>query len=234
MVNKREKILIGGVLLLGSIFGIGLYMIWPAIGSIQSNIGKIAAKEAEVAQMEVQITALNNDIKSYEKLQELPKGLKVRAFKPDTLQANIKGMVDQVVTLSTLSGNELISLEPFDAPEPLAPPPKAEDASDKSGKTPPKKAAKGEAQELEVAEEVTPPILETFGYQLTVRGSYDNIMGFIASMNSHNELVEIQDIKLENEGGEDRGTEIQPGKTGNPFKPIMMTSKLVLFLQPSL
>ena len=148
------------------------------------------------------------------KLKELPDNITVRQFEPDTFQQKVKSMLDSIVNLSTLNGNDLIALSPWQAPGIPVPPPKL----DKEGNP--------------IPEEHPKPKLETFGYELVVRGDYRSIIGFIASLNDHGELIEITDVKLENEAGENRST--TTSEALNPFKPIKLTTRLVLFLQPKL
>ena len=74
--------------------------------------------------------------------------------------------------------------------------------------------------------------LRAHGYEMTVRGGYDNVLSFLSRMNEHRELIEIQTVKIENEQGSERVGQGEP--TVNPLKPIKLTTKLVLYLQPKL
>ncbi len=213
MVSAREKWMIGGLLLVGGVGVVVGYLIIPTVDSIIKNGKEVARLETSLMMLEANLVGIENTIKKLKKVKELPDGLKVRSFQPEGFQKNIKIMVDQVVELSTSNGNDLISLTPWVAPE--IPPPPAK--LDKNGEPIP--GAENEK-----------PSLKSFGYELTVRGSYENVLGFIGSLNEHNELIEIKDIKIENEGGEDRSAD--SNDTLNPFKPIKLTSKIILYLQP--
>ncbi len=211
MVTAREKWMIGGVLLLGGLGVVGGYLIMPTFDSIMKNTGKIVQLEGSVLSLQANSIGMEKTIKKLKTVKALPEGLEVRTFKPETFQKNIKGMVDEIVELSTNNGNDLISLVPWAAPE-IPPPPVKRDANG----TP--------------VGPVPSPLLKTFGYELVIRGSYDNVLEFIGSLNEHNQLIEIKDIKMENEGGEDRSTD--SSDTMNPFKPIKLKSRLILYLQP--
>lgn len=215
MATKREKYMIGGLLVALGVGGVGYGLIWPSFQGIMGKMEQKAQSELVVQAQEAQVTQLTQQIRDLKKLKDLPEGLMVRQFSSDTLQENIKGMVDQIVQLSTENGNELILLEPWAAP-PINPPSESTKA-DAKGDAPPEPPA---------------PQLQTFGYALTVRGDYGNIIGFLGALNSHQELIEVNSVSIENEAGEERSS--APSGPTNPFKPIKLTANMILFLQPQI
>ncbi len=221
MATKREKYLIGGLLVALGVGGVGLGLIMPTFEAIMTKMGQVQQAEDLVVTQEAQVHQLNQQIRDLKRLKELPEGLVVREYSPDTLQENIKIMIDQIVRLSTTSGNELIALEPWAAPPLVQPSDPEPEGKGKTG-----------AGEQQVPEKPPAPSLQSFGYALTVRGNYDNIVNFLGALDSHSELIEVNSIDIENESGEDRST--APAGPTNPFKPIRLRANMILFLQPKL
>lgn len=213
-MKTTEKYLVAALLFIVAFGGIGMYGIMPVFDGMKKKLDTIATKETQIKTFETSIQSLKMQVIKYQKLEELPEGLVVREFKPDTYEKNIKSMIDQALSLVTQNGNELISLKPWNAPTPAVA--KNLDAEvDENGQ--PK-------------EPETNSILKTYGYELVFRGAYDNINGFLQTMNTHNELMEINSIQLENETGQDR-EQGQASTLANPLKPIKVSTKLTLFLQ---
>jgi len=229
-MKTSEKYLVAVLLFLVAFGGIGLYGAFPLFDSIQKKLNTTHQRENEIKAFETAVNALNMQVFQYQKMKELPPGLRVREFQPETYERNIKEMIDQVITLATDNGNDLISLKPI--AEEIAPTPPA------PGKTPPAIApntAKPRdpnttpGTQSDILDDAN-KVLKTYTYELVIRGAYDSINGFLRSMNHHNEVIEIKSINMVNETGEnrDQGTE---NTLANPLKPLKLTSCVVLFLE---
>ncbi len=218
-MKASEKYLVAGLLFILAFGGIGLYGVFPAFEGVREKLDTISQKEAQITAFKTTISALNTQIVKYQKLEELPEGLVVREFKPDSYEKNIKMMIDKALAMATQTGNDLISLKPWSAPMPAI---SSEPVSLEEGET--------ADENGDLKPKPKDDVLRTYGYEMVIRGAYDNVNGFLSAMNGHNELMEINSIKLENETGQDR-EESAGNSLSNPLKPIKMTAKIALFLQ---
>lgn len=80
-------------------------------------------KYPEKAQLESDVKTLTSQVQINQQMaadlrqvKALPEGVTLRAYRPEALQQNIKSMLDQVMRLASNRGNDLIALEPWDAP----------------------------------------------------------------------------------------------------------------------
>lgn len=233
-LKKSEKLLVGGGLIVGGIalfIGLGLPQ-WDAYSNSNSQVTDL---NQQITDLGVQKDTLNAQIALLEKNTDIPPGIEIKTYTPDTKEATIKELLDQVVGMATQAGNKFISLTPTEA-EPILPPaPASKDGKAKEGdaaKTTEAGAAAAADANGEKKEPVLPaPILSTFGYDLAIRGTYNSIQNFLKLMDDQKALLEISAIRLENEAASDPAAG-GGDKVTDPSAPIRLTAKLRLALQP--
>ena len=117
MAISRQQLLIG-VGLLATSAATWMYLTIPMFGDIQASFKKSNELKTTVERLDLEVERTSSQIAKLRKLKTLPGNLTVRTFAADAFQQHVKAMLDQVIRLSTESGNDLISLEPWDAPNP--------------------------------------------------------------------------------------------------------------------
>lgn len=222
-MKKSEQTLVGIMLLAGSAALIGTVGLnqWDAFNNAQSQISSLTD---EIKGLDAQKLTLNADIAEMEKNSSIPSDVEVLTYTEKNREQIIKGMLDKVVNLATGAGNLFISLAPSDVkdePAPPPPPPTAKPAAATDATT----TADGKPAEPEPVQ----PVLNTFDYDVSVRGTYGTIQAFLKAVATQKSLMEIHTIKLENEVGSTAVTT----DTTDPFHPIRMTAQIRLALQPT-
>jgi hypothetical protein len=248
-LKKNEKTLVGVALMAAGVavvFAFGLPQ-WDAFSSNNSQLGSL---NEDIKNLDAQKTNLGTQISLLQKNTDVPAGITIRTYNDQTREKIIKSLLDQVVGLATGAGNKFISLVPSDV-APVLPPVQP-------AKTPDQSAAKATITETTAnspnAASATPggatatttagatatastsgapapsaPVLDTFGYDLTIRGSYNTVQGFLRAMDAEKELLEIGSITLENEA---RGYQPDADRISDPNYPIRLTARIRIALQP--
>jgi hypothetical protein len=103
--------MIGGLVAAGALMAI-MIGTWPAFESIGRNMSALQGQDAEIVSKKSQLAAKEQEYQQTEANRYLPSDLKIRTYKPDTLEKNIKEMLDTIIQLAVQSNNVLISLEP--------------------------------------------------------------------------------------------------------------------------
>lgn len=255
-MKRSEKMLIGGGMIVVGLGVLGMF------GSEQwtnfsNNTIQADTLNKEIQAMTQQQQGLQRSIDTLKKGVDLPENITIQEYTPETRDAVIKAVVDQVVGKATSTGNTLISLSPatvdpfIPAEDPEAKDPNAAadpNAAPAEGADPNATPADPNAEPVDPAATGAPvitigeqasgppkPSLETFGYELIIRGTYDSLQAFLRSLASNRELMEVMNIRLENETGVSR---VMPdASTGggdvalDPSRPIKMTATLRLVMQ---
>jgi cytoskeletal protein RodZ len=242
-LKRSEKMLVGLGMMAGGLallIGVGLPQ-WDAYSATNTQI---AALNDEIKLMDSQKTSLNAQIALLEKNTDIPPDIHIRTYTEQSKDEVIKAMLDQLVNMATDTGNKFISLSPDETAAPIvAPPPVADKAKDvkaqgnqaaQTASTPATgDAAAGQSADPNAPPEVPPPILSTFGYNLSIRGTYDSLQRFLRSLDSQKELMEVSAIQIENEAGADRaGGDSGAAKTSDPMHPLKLTASVRIVLQP--
>jgi hypothetical protein len=216
-MQPREKLLLGGLLLGVGLYALPMFVIMPMWADMNKQQATIQAEEQKLPGLEANNTRLSVEIARLKKLETVPTGVNVRKIEGGNPQASVKAMLDDLVTLAKHYGNDLIALTPFAIARPPAPEP--ESGSKKAGDQP--------AEPVPVQAQV--PATRSFGYTFALRGTYKAIEQYVNVLSTHPELVEIQSITYQNEGGQHR-EQLTAGQLPTT-KPIRAELKLVLYLQ---
>lgn len=248
-MKRNEKIMIGGGMILIGLAVFGMYgmSMWE---EFSNNIVTADTLKQEIQVLEQTQQGVQTRIDNLKKGVDLPDNVTIREYTPETRDAVIKLVVDQVVHKATENGNTLISLTPT-AVEPIIPAETEEENTSAAGVNPndpnalaaldnadlgaaPVDPAATGAPVITIGEtEKGPPkpTLETFGYELAVRGTYDSIQAFLKSLANNRELMEMLSIKIENEAGVSRVTADATSTPFDPSRPIKLTATIRLVLQ---
>jgi hypothetical protein len=254
-MTKKEQMLVGATLAVGGLVGIGMMLVMPQVDAITLGWSNIEQQKKQLEQLDMQKSSLESHIAQYQQEKKIPTDIILRTYKPDNVAAVMKEMVGTIVSRATQNGTVLISLIPVDLntpfgepnsggsnPAPTAPTPVTPAAS--SAETPAKTEAPAanpvqaaanavtgnSASTAPVAPQPLRPGLQTYGYDLVVRGNYQSVQGFLASLNKHKELIEVSNILIENEAGTER--QDTDGIKSDLLRPIKLTTRLKLILLP--
>ncbi|MEM0952224.1 MAG: hypothetical protein AAGI66_08810 [Cyanobacteria bacterium P01_H01_bin.74] len=233
-LKSSEKNLIGIALIVGGIalfFALGL----PQWDEYSAKKNEIETLKIEKQNLENQKTVLGTQIKVLEKQVNTPLGFDVVTYTEPTKAKMIKAMLDHVINLSSQAGNLFIKLSSVEkTPQEIAQEQAAAQAQLASKQNPDKNnlLANLTSDDANTAEEpvVLPPSLNTFKYQLSVRGSYASIQKFLQLIDSQKALLALSDLTLENE-------QISLENTGDgqtvfdPTHPIKLTVNLLITMQ---
>ncbi len=233
-LKQNEKTLVGVALLAG---GIGLFVAvgMPQFDAYSTNNTQVTTLNEEITGLKTQKDNLTAQIALLERNTDIPPGVNIKTYTPENKEEVIKELLDQVVGLATGAGNKFISLKPAEV-TPLVAPPEEQKEDDKT------KAAEAKAvtdpaagtattQPEGEAAALPPPLLNTFGYEMAVRGSYDTVHNFLKAMTEQKELLEISGINIAYESMAS-GTSGSDSKVLDPNYPIKLTATIRLALQP--
>jgi hypothetical protein len=186
----------------------------------------------EMTSLKSQKETLTAQIALLERNTDIPPGVNIKTYTPENKAEVIKELLDQVVSLATGAGNKFISLKPAEVTPLVAPPEeKKEDDKTKAADATPATGATDATKPEGEAEALPPPLLNTFGYEMAVRGSYDTIHHFLKAMTEQKELLEISGINIAYESMAS-GTSGSDSKVLDPNYPIRLTATIRLALQP--
>lgn len=227
-LKQNEKTLIGVALLAG---GIGLLVAvgLPQLDAYNASNTELTRLNEEMTSLQSQKESLTAQIAILEKNTDIPPDIKIKTYTDKNREAVIKQLLDQVVGLATGAGNKFISLKPAEV-EPMVgvSAPETADgkaAGDQKATSPPP----ANDANTEAAPEPPPPMLNTFGYELSVRGTYDTIQKFLKAMAGEKELLEINAINVTNETNVSGGP--TPDSLADPSYPIKLTATIRLAMQ---
>jgi hypothetical protein len=225
-LKHTEKMLVGAAMLAAGIaivVGVGL----PQFDAYNASTTELKNLNEEMTSLQGQKESLTAQIAILEKNTDIPPDIKIKTYTDKNREEVIKQVLDQIAGLATGAGNKFISLKPAEVDPLVAAAPVDEKAAAGTTNAPTTPPANGSTTEAPA--ESPPPMLNTFGYEMSVRGTYDTIQKFLKAMAGEKELMEISAINVTNE------TSIQGGATpdalADPSYPIKLTATLRLAMQ---
>lgn len=243
-MQQKEKSLIGIVMIIGGIglvAGVGL----PQWDAYSAHTTEIATLNADIKTNTDNRDNLKTQITLLENKTDVPEGIVIESFTETTREAVIKKILDQIVGISSDTKNKFISLLPKEVdpivstakpPEGSVPTPGGVNNIASSGvstnTTTGSTTMNTDGSTDGKASAPPPPLLSTFGYEISIRGTYDTIQQFLKAIAAQKTMMEINSITLANESDNDVNSGSNSG-TGisNPAYPIRLTAKFRLALQ---
>lgn len=236
-LNQNEKKMVGAALVAGGLaifVGLGL----PQFDAYTAGNTQLNTLIDEQKNLQLEKESLIGQIAILEKNTDIPPDIKVKTYTDDNREVVIKQMLNQVVELATGVGNQFISLSPTEV-DPListsSGAPEKGDAGtpEAQGETPEPQSKSSEATASASEGEAgasPPPMLNTFGYQLAIRGTYQTIQNFLKQMAQERELMEITTINVVNESNTSSSTGSAEA-VADPGAPIKLTVTIRLAMQ---
>jgi hypothetical protein len=211
-LKKSEKNLIGIMMIVGGLGLVGLVGL-PQWDQYQANNFQMFELQSKLQEAQASKENLTTRIQLLEQ-RIAPPDVEIRKYTSADKERQIKEILDDVVRTATRTSNKFISLEPKEVPPVIPPPPPPENnnqqASNNSEPAPP-----------------PPALLDTFGYELSIRGTYDSVQNFLRAMDQNKELMELSSIVVENETATaDQHDDVDYSA------PIRLTAVLRLVMQP--
>jgi hypothetical protein len=245
-MKNSEKQLVGIAILAAGVYVVFSFGL-PQWDSFSANNTKSASLQSDLKAAEAERDNLNLQISLLQKNIDIPADIRVKTFTNDTEAQAAKELLDHVVNLATGAGNKFISLAPVTV-QPFLAAPKAQGASDPNAPAgaattpppgdpnaaaspPPAGSEEEKAVALAKAQASLPPLV-TKGYELTIRGTYSTLQGFLRFMDQEKMVMDMMSFDLENEAA---STSTNPGaatgKTTDPNFPLRLKITLRLALQ---
>ncbi|MEB3287168.1 MAG: hypothetical protein VKJ04_06660 [Vampirovibrionales bacterium] len=237
-LKKSEKQLVAVMLFVcagAAVFMLGL----PNLKLIQESWAAKTSLETEIKNSDTVESSLRVQVETLKQQMKLPNDIIIRKHTPENLQANVKEILNKVLKLASRNNNKIISLAPWSEVPPILPP---QAAAAVPAETQANTENAGGEDEKPAAP--APPPLTVVGYELSLRGSFEAVQGFLKEMEKQTELVDISSIQIVNEQGPDRGAEdrssggrSEQNETSDapimdPTKPIKLIAQLRLVLEP--
>lgn len=222
-LKHTEKMLVGAAMLaagIGIVVGVGL----PQFDAYNASTTELTNLNEEMTSLQGQKESLTAQIAILEKNTDIPPDIKIKTYTDKNREEVIKQVLDQIAGLATGAGNKFISLKPAEVTPLVAAAPVDEAAAKAAAGTTPANGSTTEAPA-----EAPPPMLNTFGYEMSVRGTYDTIQKFLKAMANEKELMEISAINVTNESNIQGGA--SPDALADPSYPIKLTATLRLAMQ---
>lgn len=239
-MKNTEKQLVGVALIAAGIYGVISFGL-PQWDAFTTNNTKAASLKDDLKSTQSQKENLNLQIALLEKNIDIPSDIQVKTFTDDTEAQATKEVLDHVVNLATDAGNKLISLNPATVPPFLTSKPKPKNATDASANGASTSAAApntpaastpaatdDKTAAMEQAQDSLPALI-TKGYELTVRGTYNSLQGFLRSMDKQAMVLDMMTFELENETA--NSTPGAANNTSDPNLPLRLKLTLRLALQ---
>jgi septal ring-binding cell division protein DamX len=244
-LKKSEKNLVGiaSIAVGGAIIMMVAMPQWDGWNASNNQVNSL---KEEIKNLATQQSSLEGQVAILRQHTDVPSNITIRTYNEENREQIIKSLLDHVVNLAVSAGNRFISLKPSDAAPMIAPPPKtgavattpastSTTTTTSTTSTTPAAAttttttSTTATANAEAAAAVAPPPLTTFGYDLSVRGSYDTLQRFLRVMGQQKELLEIVSLTLDNEAVHGK-----PGSNGapDPNRPLKLTAHLRLAIQP--
>jgi hypothetical protein len=207
---------------LGGIF----FLVMPRWKELSASWDSVKALKSEQETLKAQETSLTQKISAYGAREFIPKGIQLRPYSLDSFDKSLKIVLDTLVEIALEQGNLFISLEPDKEGDST---PSVEPSSQNTA-TP---AAPATAEAPNSPPPAPPPIqaqLKSFGYKMSVRGSYDEVIGFLNALSKLREVMAVRQIVLINEAA--------PAATGaassdafvNPLKPLRLDTFIQIYM----
>jgi Tfp pilus assembly protein PilO len=117
-MSTREQTALAGLLLVGIVVGGGFMFALPQVQAAQAKTTAKTTLEAEVKDLGYQAERMTANIQDYQVKLDTMRHLDVKTYQAGHPEKSVKAFIDEVVDLAAQSGNEIISLVPYDTAQP--------------------------------------------------------------------------------------------------------------------
>jgi hypothetical protein len=232
-LSKRESAWII-IFICVSILALGmLWLVVPQYKIFIQQSQKLASLQSSSETMNQQKASMVQGINRYKFLINDSRKKVGYTFSDENPEQRIKGFLRELLTLSSSTGNELVSILPSQTNEKVSirTTTLEEDLPPTAKPTDAKAEEKKESQQRFVAVKEKSLPLSTTNMDMQIRGSYKSILGFVGALAKHNALLKVESFQLKYEAVDTYGSSQGMGDLGfNAEKPIRLTLKIKLYL----
>ena len=232
-LSKRESAWII-IFICVSILALGtLWLVVPQYKIFIQQSQKLASVQSSSETMNQQKASMVQGINRYKFLINDSRKKVGYTFSDENPEQRIKGFLRELLTLSSSTGNELVSILPSQTNEKVSirTTTLEEDLPPTAKPTDAKAEEKKESQQRFVAVKKKSLPLSTTNMDMQIRGSYKSILGFVGALAKHNALLKVESFQLKYEAVDTYGSSQGMGDLGfNAEKPIRLTLKIKLYL----
>jgi hypothetical protein len=232
-LSKRESAWII-IFICVSIIALGtLWLVVPQYKIFIQQSQKLASVQSSSETMNQQKASMVQGINRYKFLINDSRKRVGYTFSDENPEQRIKGFLRELLTLSSSTGNELVSILPSQTNEKVSirTTTLEEDLPPTAKPTDAKAEEKKESQQQLVAVKEKSLPLSTTNMDMQIRGSYKSILGFVGALAKHNALLKVESFQLKYEAVDTYGSSQGMGDLGfNAEKPIRLTLKIKLYL----
>ncbi len=238
--NQREAILLSAMCSIGILFSGYSMLIKPQLKALNETSSGLALAFSEVKTLEAQQMELNQDVGRGKSRYDENKTALSFAFENKDLEARMKGFMRVLSTITTQTGNQLITIQPYAV---------GDDKKNFVGQAldKGKDLLQGEKpseipEELERFKAIKEPDLPLYSTQmeLKIRGNFAQVKAFIETLATFKkELVQVETLYLSYEGLGERvmtnfNNQDSNDKKADParhFKrPLLLVTRLKFYL----
>jgi|GEM_PF-6463688 len=237
-LNKRESIWLS-ILLATLVLVLGWVGLirnqWVHLSRLTNSSNDLSTTADQLALKE---TELNQSLAKYRVLGDSTQKRIAYAFEDQHLEERMKGFINELSTLSTQTGNQLVAIRPYTQDENKRGMKSVQDRQTGEGIDEYDTALEGALKHFSVVKEEGIPLYST-EIELRIRGTYPQIKTFIEALSSiKSELIKIETLYLSYEALDNR-TLLKGRRTSNSYRqstysditqPMMMTSRLKFYL----
>ena len=199
-LQPREQAIIGGSAIVavlicgcfGVIGGFGIFPQWDKFTKVQTSLSGV---NAEVTTQETTLTSLKAEKQTLIDTEvTMPEGKDIgKIMEGGTIERTKRELLNTVIEMGQSHDNILVSAKP--GTRPPAPPPDPNNPSAPSLST----------------------YVDEVPYEITIRGNYIELNGFINELSEYDTVIEIADLKINPE---------KDNNTSNPQKPLKAEFKI--------
>jgi hypothetical protein len=257
-LKRRELLLLALAILLGGGGTIVVMLIMPEGDKLFANFKQMGELQEQVNSLDQVNSAIKQSLSGIDVTKKFPKDIQIPAVTPETKEHVQKQLLSQFIGILDKNHIAVLNLQPV-APAALALP-TAPDQSSKDKQTAmpsipgvpaapakppgsppdPNDPLAGAGGDPNNAISTSDPTVggrfQQAIYNFTARGTFDQLTTFFTSIANHKKLMELANVKFENEAGStNAASPATPGTaaTTTPVRTIKLTADIRFYLNPN-
>ncbi|MBY0449080.1 MAG: hypothetical protein K2X01_00460 [Cyanobacteria bacterium] len=251
-LKRRELLLLALAILFGGGGTIVVMLIMPEGEKLFANFTQMGELQEQVNSLDQVNSAIKQSLSGIDVTKKFPKDIQIPAVTPQTKEHVQKQLLSQFIGILDKNHIAVLNLQPVVPTAPLLPPAGSDPASkDKPPGVPalpgvppatpdpndPLAAAGGDPNNaVSPSDPTVGGRFQQAIYNFTARGTFDQLSTFFSNIANHKKLMELANVKFENEAGATNApSAATPGtaSTSVPVRTIKLTADIRFYLNPN-